>query len=132
MLRGPCHDREPLGRDRERRPAAAELGLDLERAPLLGPVVLDHVAHDPRAEVSKRDIHQAVFRGLLKHQAVGRLSVGYPWSSFLVIALGSRCRRNLLEPRGAEVGYDPSHALGVFAEALRRLLGVALPLPRLG
>lgn len=76
VLRGPPHPGEPLRRDRERRPAAAELGLDLERAPLLGPVVLHDVAHDPRRKVRERGVDGPLPRGLLQHDAVGRLAVG--------------------------------------------------------
>src|SRR5215217_2303518 len=76
MLRCPTHARKLGARDGEDRTAAVQLGLDLEAAAHLGPVVFGHVAGDPGGEVRQRCGHGAVVSWLIPHQPARRGPVG--------------------------------------------------------
>jgi hypothetical protein len=76
VLRGPAHPGELLRRDLKYRASPVEIGLDLERPPLLGPVILDYVAGYPGLEIRQRYGDWPLLRGLLPYQAAGGLTVG--------------------------------------------------------
>src|SRR5215203_4917964 len=72
----PTHARKLGAWDGEDRTAAVQLGLDLEAAAHLGPVVFGHVAGDPGDEVCQRRGHRPVLGWLLPHQPAGCSAIG--------------------------------------------------------